>query len=80
MENITTVPQAYIQQKDHKAPDPITGLPKTRFICNAATTYNQRLADLANDNMRALIESDKTDEMSSTEDFVSHEEVLNKKK
>ena len=76
MEDITTVPQATLQQKDHKPLQP-DGNPKTRFLCHASTTYNQRLSNLLNDCLKATIESDKTDELISTKDFLHNVESLN---
>ena len=78
MENITTVPQASLMQKDHKPPHP-DGTPKTRFLCHASMTYNQRLADLTNDICKGMIDSDTTEELNSSEDFLSVIEELNLK-
>ena len=63
-------------QKYHKPPHP-DGTPKNRFLCYASYTYNQRLSDLTNDWCSALIEADTTEELSSSEDFLSVIEDLN---
>ena len=63
-------------QKDHKPINP-DGTPKTRFLCHASVTYNQRFTDLTNDLCKGLIDSDHTEELLSSEDFLSVIEETN---
>ena len=77
MENLTVIPQASLMQKDHKPLNP-DGTPKTRFLCHASTTYNQRLSDLTNDICKGMIDSDSTEELIISEDFLSIVEETNK--
>merc|ERR1711954_170070 len=76
MEQVTIVPPVIIHQKDHKDVDE-NGDPSTRAICNASITFNQRVTDLLNDQLVAILNVGKTDECISTEEFLHSIESLN---
>ena len=70
-ENITVIPQMSCTQKDHKQL-PETGVPKTRPICDASCTINQRISDTVTDVLQALsLADDDTCEVVSTDDLMS---------
>ena len=77
-EDITTVPNVILYQKDHKPVNPDTGLPATRPVCEARTTFNQR----ANNHLVTILDgvnkSDPTSESISTEDMIASIDALNK--
>ena len=56
---------------------PLTGLPKTRPVCEASSTHNQRLSDLLSDIMGVTFKLEETIESVSTEDLLSKIEALN---
>ena len=70
MEQSTLIPKARVQQKDHK-PVNQDGIPKARFLCNAANTMNQIASDILTDCLQGMHKSDQTHECNSTEDFIS---------
>ena len=78
-EDITVLADLTLRQKDHKDPDPITGIPKTRPVCEARSTFNQR----ANGHLVAILggatQADPTCEAISTEDAISKIDDLNKR-
>ena len=78
MEQITVIPPVVFHQKDHKPQK--QGEPQAvRGICNATTTFNQRVTDLLNDQLEAMLKSDPTDECISTEDFLYNVDLMNQK-
>ena len=76
MEQSTLIPNARVQQKDH-TPVNQNGIPKARFLCNAANTMNQIASDMLTDCLQGMHKSDQTHECNSTEDFISKIEALN---
>ena len=66
-------------QKNHKPIDPITGLPKTRPVCEASSTFNQRANGYLVAILGGAIKSDPTCESISTEDHISKVDAFNKK-
>ena len=78
MEKITTVPSVILQQKDHKVTQE-GAPPKTRPVCLANLTFNQRTSDLLNQNLKSVINSDPTEEVVSTEEFLYEIKELNAK-
>ena len=76
-EDSSIVPNLIITQKDHKPIEPNTGLPKTRPVCEASSTHNQRLSDMLSDILAATFDSEDTVEAISTEDMLSKVETLN---
>ena len=58
----TVIPQVSSQAKDHK-PVQESGVPKARGDNEASRTINQRLSDLTNDNIMALLKADGGEEM-----------------
>ena len=78
-EDSSIVPNLIITQKDHKPIDPNTGLPKTRPVCEASSTHNQRLSDMLSDILAATFDSEDIIEAISMEDMLSKIEGLNKR-
>ena len=78
-EDISVIPNLILNQKDHKDVDKDTGLPKTRPVCEASCTHNQRCSNLLTDIMGATFECEDTSEAISTEDLLSKIDVLNEK-
>ena len=76
-ESTTVIPQVSSQAKDHKA-IPESGIPKARGVTGASRTINQRLSDITNDNITAMLKADDTSEVGSTEQLLYHVESLNK--
>ena len=72
----TVIPQMLITQKDHKALQE-NGLPKTRAMCGASQTMNQRISDLLTDILQALFKSEPTHESLSTESYIYKIDRLN---
>ena len=68
-EKSTILPQMLLRQKDHK-PLQADGLPKTRAMCSASNTINQRVSDLLSDFLYALFQSEENMECKSTENFI----------
>ena len=77
-EEISTIPNLILNQKDHK-PVSEEGLPKTRPVCAANSTHNQRLSDLLSDIMNAVFKAEDTAEAISTGDILSKIDKVNKK-
>ena len=73
----TIIPQMLITQKDHKPTQP-DGLPKTRAMCGASQSINQRVSDLLTDVLQALFQSEHTYESLSTESYINKIERLNR--
>ena len=76
-ENISVIPNLTMHQKDHKDLNPQTGLPKTRPVCEASSTHNQRCSNLLTDIMVATFQSEKTCVSNSTEDLLSKVDKFN---
>ena len=77
-EQTTVVPQMHCTQKDHKEL-PESGVPKSRPICDASSTMNQRISNTITEVLQALTKADnETCEVVSTEDLLSCIEDLNK--
>ena len=76
-ESSTVIPQVTSNPKDHKA-IPDTGIPKARGVTGASRSINQRLSDLTNDNLTAMLKSDQSNEVNSTEMALFNIESLNK--
>ena len=70
-EDCSTISNLVINQKDHKAPDAETILPKTHPVCEAAATHNQSISDLLTDIMMSTFHSETSKEGISTEDMLS---------
>ena len=79
VENRTIVPDMILLQKNQKPVDTQTGLPKTRPVCLAKSTFNQRANDHLCMILGATIHSDPTCESISTEDNLSKVDALNAK-
>ena len=69
IEQTTVIPQVSSQAKDHKS-IPESGVPKARGINGASRTINQRLSDLTNDNVMAILKADGGEEVQSTEELL----------
>ena len=67
-----------VQQKTHKPIDPETGLPKTRALCLASATFNQRLNGHLVTILGGCIQTEPNSEAISTEDKISKIDKLNK--
>ena len=66
------MPLLSLLAKDHKAPDPTTGDPKTRPVCGASRSPNGELSELLSDVLEAASHADRRSQESfSTEDFLS---------
>ena len=76
-EKSTVIPQMVITQKDHK-PIQDDGLPKTRAMCGASQSINQRVSDLLTDVLQALFSSELSNESLSTESYIHKIYKLNK--
>ena len=76
-EKSTIIPQMVITQKDHK-PIQDDGLPKTRAMCGASQSINQRVSDLLTDVLQALFSSELSNESLSTESYIHKIDKLNK--
>ena len=77
-ENLTIVSDMIVQQKTHKPIDPETGLPKTRALCLASATFNQRLNGHLVTILGGCIQTEPNSEAISTEDKISKIDKLNK--
>ena len=78
-EDITAVPDLTLRQKDHKEADPNTGIPKTRPVCEAKSTFNQRANGHLVAILKAAVDADPSTEAISTEDTISKLDSLNNK-
>ena len=76
-EKSTIIPQMVITQKDHK-PIQDDGLPKTRAMCGASQSINQRVSDLLTDVLQALFSSELSNESLSTESYIHKIDKMNK--
>ena len=77
-EQTTVIPQVSSQAKDHK-PIPENGIPKVRGVNGASRTMNQRLSDMTNDNLMAMLNADDSAEIQSTEEMLNYIEKLNER-
>ena len=77
-EDSTILPDMIVQQKTHKPIDPKTGLPKTRGVCLASATFNQRINGHLCTVLNGVIQSEPTNEAISTEDKIAKIDQLNK--
>ena len=77
-EEITVIPDLTLMQKDHKKMDESV-IPKTRPVCEARCTYNQRANGHLAAILGAVIEADPSTEAISTEDAISRLDSINKK-
>lgn len=75
MEKHTKIPPLKLTQKDHKGQ--VGDVQPPRPICSASRTINQRMSDVVQDLLQALFHSEKTQEIISTENFLSKVEAVN---
>ena len=75
----TVIPLMIITNKDHKKTGE-DGTPAVRPICGAGTTINQRASDALTDILQSVAKSEEntSSECTSTEDYISRVEDLNR--
>ena len=66
-----TIPVLFLLPKDHKEKE-ANGDPKTRPVCGARRSANGRVGNLVSEVLRAVVDSEETDECISTEEMLYH--------
>ena len=72
------IPQLYLLWKDHKKIGD-DGLPKSRPVCGASQTLNTEMSEWVSDILESTLATMESSEVISTEDLMSHVDMLNEK-